>query len=1171
MTHLRLMLCTAVCLAAAVSDPARAAQPVDFVRDIQPILRDACYECHGVKKQEAGLRWDRKIYAFHAADSGDMPLVPGKPAESKILKAVRGDGMDRMPKDGKSLSKSQIALLERWIAEGAVWPDGVDPDYPDVPRYWAFVAPVKAELPAVQHADWPKSGLDYFILAKLEAAGLTPMPEADRYTLIRRLSLDLTGLPPTPEEVTRFVNDKDPAAYEHLVDRLLASPAYGERWARVWLDLARYADTQGYEKDNRRPGIWRYRDWVIKAYNQDMPYDQFTIDQLAGDLLPNATSDQILATAFHRNTMTNTEGGTDDEEFRTAAVMDRVDTTGQVWMGLTFGCAKCHSHKYDPITQREYYQMFAFFNQSDDADRNDDSPRMAMPTDEQKQKTDALNARLAELRGGLNGDDKALREAQAKWEKQVAGGAAQWTTLTPTAATSANGTKLAVQADGSLVASGDTPDTDAYTVSVHTDLRHITAVRIEAMSDDSLPSRGPGRSGNGNFVLSELRVQAKPAHAQATQPARFVRIDLPGKQRILHLAEVQAFSGGQNIAPLGTAKQVSTDFGGDAKRAIDGNTDGEYTHNSVSHCAVQDDPWWEVDLGGAKPIEKVVVFNRTDNNLAPRLNGARVSLLDADHKVIWERTLAEAPKTSAELAIGDSVGVRLEHASATFEQADNSADNPFHGWTAAAAIDNDQSSAKWGWAVSPRFGEDHAAVFQTAGDIGFDGGTDLTLTLEQNYGNKHTLGRFRVSVTASPRPVRTLPDDVADALAIAPAKRSDAQRKTIADYYRSISPITSESKQQIAAIEKELKGIDAPTTPIMKELPAGKGRTTHMLIKGNFLNPGNEVEADVPLAFHPFPKDAPHNRLGLAQWLVARDNPLTARVLVNRYWACFFGMGIVETEEDFGHQGTEPTHPKALDWMAVELMDTAHWSPKALCKMIVMSATYRQSSQVSEASLAKDPRNELLSHGPRFRLSAEMVRDQALACAGLLSHKMYGDSVMPPQPDNVWQMVYSGDKWATSKGEDKYRRGLYTFIRRTSPYPSMITFDGTSREVCTIRRIRTNTPLQALVGMNDPVYVEAAQAMARRIMTDGGSSIEDRAAFAFSLVEIRPPHKREIAMLVNLYKQELAYYKGESSAAMALATSELGALPKDMNAAEAAAWTVVANTILNLDETITKG
>jgi len=680
---------------AALALAAPAGETISFNRQIRPILAKNCFACHGPDEhsRQANLRLDTRADAT-GQTGGHAGIVPGNSAASRVfIRITHPKTPMPPPAAGKRLSEQEVELIKRWIDQGAPYD-----------RHWAFEPPVRPPLPKVERAGWPKNEIDYFVLARLEAEGLSPSPEADRYTLIRRVWLDLVGLPPPPEAVAAFVSDDSPEAYERLVDGLFNSPHYGERWASVWLDLARYADSKGYEADRLR-SMWPYRDWVIRALNENMPFDRFTILQLAGDLLPVPTQDQLIATGFHRNTMTNDEGGTDDEEFRDAAVKDRVATTGQVWMGMTWGCAQCHNHKFDPLSQKEFYQLYAFFNQTEDSDKIDDRPKLR----------------------------------------------------------------------------------------------------------------------------------------------------------------------------------------------LDGKT----------------------------------------------------------------------------------------------------------------------------------------------------------------------------------------------------------------------------------------------TTLIMRELPADKRRETRIHRRGNFLDPGEAVEPAVPAAFHPFPEEAPRNRLGLAKWLVDKRNPLTARVVVNRFWSRLFGAGLVETEEDFGSQGAPPSHPELLDWLATEFM-RLDWDMKAIQKKIVMSATYRQSSDATPALLERDRFNRLLARGPRVRLEAEMVRDQMLAVAGLLSPKMYGPPVMPLQPDGVWQVVYSRDRWETSPGEDRYRRALYTFRRRTSPYPAAITFDAPSGEVCTMRRIRTNTPLQALVALNDPLALEAASRLAARVLGEGAASIESRIERAFRTVLVRPPEPAEVERLRRLYEEAKAKLEQDPMAARKL-------------------------------------
>jgi hypothetical protein len=945
----------AVGILAASSAITHAADPTpDYTRQIRPLLAERCFGCHGAdpKTRKAGLRLDDATGATSKLESGSRAISPGKPDASELIARIATDDeFTRMPppESGKALSADEQNLLKQWIAGGAPYQ-----------RHWAFDAPQRPALPEkLSNPQWVRHPIDRFVLARLDRERLQPAPEADRYTIVRRLSLDLTGLPTTIEEVDHFVSDTSPRAYENLVDRLLDSTAYGERWARVWLDLARYADSAGYAQDPART-IWRYRDWVIQALNANLPFDEFTIQQIAGDMLPNPTENQLLATAFHRNTMTNSEGGTDDEEFRNAAVVDRVDTTLQVWMGFTMGCARCHTHKYDPVSQEEYFRFFAILNNTEDADRGNESPTLLTMTAELTKRKSMLQANIVQL-------EKELKK--------------------------------------------------------------------EAETQQTAPTK---RSG--------------------PLPVRFIRIELPGKKVFLSLAEVEVLVGEKNVARTGTATQISVDYNGPAKLAIDGNTSGEFAEaKSTTHTAVGDNPWWEVDLGKSQNVDRVQIWNRTDSEVGSRLKNFRVIALDEKRRPLWVTTVVAPPNPSVSLAL-------------------------------------------------PKKSEDLTAK----------------------------------------------------------------QQAELVAYANANSPERSVAQKRLAALKKQLAGIKGVPTPIMRELQGDKRRTTRIQLRGNFKVTSDVVEPGVPGAFHPLPEGAAANRLTMARWLVDDKNPLTARVVVNRHWEQLFGVGIVETSEDFGTQGELPSHPELLDYLAVELMENG-WDIKQLIREIVSSATYRQSSRTTPQLSDRDPHNRLLAHGPRFRLSAEMIRDQSLAVSGLLSCKMYGPSVRPPRPNLGLRAAFGGSTdWKPSPGEDRFRRGLYTSWRRTTPYPSMATFDAPSREVCTIRRIRTNTPLQALVTLNDPAFVEAAQALARRMVTSGGETVRDRAFYGFRLSLARSPRDAELDLLEKLYEKSLARFDKEREQATLLATIPLGPLPKGMDAAELAAWTVVGNVLMNLDEFVAR-
>jgi mono/diheme cytochrome c family protein len=811
--------------------PPGAARPVDFTRDVRPILAGKCFQCHGPdeKARKARLRLDTRQGATKKSRSGAIPIVPGDPGKSELIARVTDPTSSIMPPPrlGKPLSAAEVRTLKTWIAQGAKYA-----------THWAYVKPVRPALPAVRHAAWASNPIDRLVLARLDREGLAPTPAAERAALLRRVALDLTGLPPTVEMAGDFLRDTRPGAYERAVDRLLASPAFGERWAVPWLDLARYADSQGYANDPDRT-IWRWRDWVITALNANLPYDQFTTLQLAGDLLPGATTEQRIATGFHRNTLTNTEGGTSPEEFRSAAVVDRVNTTFQVWMGTTIGCAQCHNHKYDPFSQKEYYQLYAIFNNTEDRNAGDDFPT---------------------LRVAAFGRDREFAELTAKLD----------------------------------------------------------------------------------------------------------------------------------------------------------------------------------------PVRKKLA--------------AEQALMDAG-LAAWEKT------------------------------------------------------------------------------------TDRT----------------------------KLPKDVATILPVPKAKRQPGQTQRLLAYHRSLSADWRALDAEVRALDARFR-LAGTTVPILRE---GKPRATHVHIRGNFLDKGVAVQPGLPAALRPAPvADAPGspktlNRLTLARWLMDEDNPLTARVAVNRFWEELFGTGLVQTSEEFGTQGELPSHPELLDWLAVEFRESG-WDVKRLLRLIVTSATYRQDSRVSAALGQRDPFNRLLARGPRLRLSAEAIRDQALFAAGLLSPKMFGPPVQPPRPMFGLAAAFgSSTDWQPSQGEDRRRRALYTRWRRNAPYPSATTFDAPERTVCNVRRVRTNTPLQALVTLNDPVFVEAAQGLARRVLAQPGST-RDRVNYAFRLCLTRDPREAELAKLEGLFEKAKKQLAATPANALDLATKPLGPLPQGMNPADAAAWTIDANVLLTLDETLAR-
>ena len=1143
------------------------ASAVDFNRDIRPILSDKCFRCHGPDEHERkggqnGLRLDLASGAREDLGGGAFAIVPGQPEKSELIARITStDEEEVMPplKTGKSLAKREIELLRSWIASGASYA-----------QHWSYEPPRQVPPPAVRDSSWSRNMVDRFVLARLEKEGLRPQPEADRAALARRVALDLTGLPPTLEEVDAFLQDKSPAAYERYVDAQLAKPAYGEHWARGWLDLARYADSKGYADDQPR-SIWKYRDYVIDAFNQNMPFDQFTIEQLAGDLLPNPTQAQLFATGFHRNTMNNTEGGTDDEEFRSAAIVDRVNTTMAVWMGTSMACAQCHTHKYDPLTQKEYFQLYAIFNQTEDADRTDEAPVLEFYTETQQQQRTEWEMEIAALSEKLIAAKPAHIAAAEKWAREFP---ARLDWHFDNAETLASTEKMEASGDGQP--DGRTkvvskPAKQTYTLEAPlTENRPFTALRLEALPPKAISENAPGAAESSSVVT---RVKAAIKHAEPFRQGRYVRVELPGKNRVLQLAEVQVFSGGANVTSRGVAAQSSTVGGADAARAADGRTDGDDTKQSVTQTESGDNPWWELDLGSVAAIERVVVWGRTGAEATP--GGLRVSVLDVNRNLVWEQTSRAAPNPSRPFVLSDPVEVKLMKAVADPGSAEYDETSIITDAEPRARRGRKKNPLKRGWVVG--------AAAATAGNtlsiqpekpIALQPGEKLIVTIEQQSDERTRAkpNRFRIGTTNDPR-VRELlrtPVELVAMLRIPEGERDARQRDQLLDYYiREIAPELSKERKRIASLEQMLEEMPINSSPIMRELPAEKRRTTHLQHRGNFMALGEEVSPGVPAAFPPLPPGVAADRLSLARWLVDEKNPLTGRVLANRLWEAIFGIGLVRTTEEFGSQGEPPSHPELLDWLAVDLV-RSKWDMKRFLKQLVMSAAYRQSSKVTPEALAADPENRLLSRGPRFRLNAEMVRDQALAVSGLLSLKTHGPSARPYQPAFDLKAAFgSALDWKPSAGEDRFRRGLYTEWRRSSPYPSMVTFDAPNREVCTLRRNRSNTPLQALVTLNDPVYVEAAQALARR-MAEANGALEEKMRYGFRRVLARPPSEAESRHLLALWEDARAHYSRKPGEAALLSASEENLLLPTLDPVELAAWTTVANVLLNLDETLMK-
>jgi hypothetical protein len=1063
------------CLLAAISLRAAPAK-VGFNREVRAILSENCLQCHGpdAAARKAKLRLDVRADAVKERKGGAFAIVPGDVVESELVYRIFTDDADEVmppPESKLKLSAAQKATLKRWVAEGAVY----EP-------HWAYVRPKRAALPPVKNAKWSRNAADRFILAALEQRGWKPSAEADKFTIIRRVSLDLTGLPPTQAEVKAFIADTSPDAYSKLIDRLLAKPTYGEHWARQWLDLARYADSAGYADDPPRT-IWAYRDWVIRAINRNQPFDQFTRDQLAGDLLPTPTPDQLIATAFHRNTQTNSEGGTDDEEFRNVAVVDRVNTTMAAWMGTTMACAQCHDHKYDPLSQKEYFQMFAIFNNSEDSDKRNEAPLLSIFTETQKQKKVELENKVAALQKELDLLKTTALDGFPAWaavfEKPVV----------------------------------------------------VTALKTEILAGKGflakpVAQRITGLQVTGVSKLDERLTLKLRSKGKKNLNGRFVRVTNLGNNVFLHLAEVQVFSDGKNIAPKGKATQSSTAFGGPAKYGNDGNTNGNFEKKSVTHTAQENNPWWEVDLGAEVPIEKLALWNRIGATLPERLKAHRVEVLDAKRNVIWKQ---ESNKVFVPSVAYELDGARL----------------------------------------LPFVRVPHPTVdglLRLAKPLTIEAGEALEFVIKDFKNAKATVAVVTSELSAVEK---VLPKGVFAVLRVPSTKRTAAQTKQLKDLYADNNPKTQAKSAELAAAKKQLAGMKAATSvPVMREM--AKGRETHIQVRGNYQVKEGRVSEGVPTVFAVPLNDKKTNRLTLSKWLMDERNPLTARVIANRYWESIFGTGLVRTSEEFGSQGELPTHPELLDWMATELV-RLKWDTKAFVKLLVTSAAYRQTARTTPAHIEADPTNRFYARGPRLRLSAEMIRDQALAVSGLLSAKMYGAPVKPYQPNlGVTAAFGSGIDWKTSAGEDKYRRGLYTNWRRTNPYPSMATFDAPNRNVCTVRRVPTNTPLQALVTMNDPVYVEAAQALARRMVNEGGTTPHERVSFGLNLCLSRLPKRAEVSRLVTLHAELLTDYTKDPAAAKLMATDPLGPLPAGMKPEQLAAWTIVGNVILNLDEMFMK-
>ncbi|MFM8250896.1 MAG: PSD1 and planctomycete cytochrome C domain-containing protein [Planctomycetota bacterium] len=1025
-------IATALVLSLAGGSVASAQGPtIDYARQIRPLLSDRCYKCHGPDDQErkAGLRLDVRDTALAKLESGQAAIVPSKSGESELARRLDSADPDLKmppPDSGKTLSAAEIQLIKTWIDQGAPWKD-----------HWSFVKPSKPQPPETKAGNLVRSPIDRFVIARLEREGLAPSPVADKVTLIRRATLDLTGLPPTPAEVDAFLADNAPEAYERVVDRLLKSPRYGEHMARYWLDAVRYGDTHGLHLDNER-SMWPYRDWVINAFNNNLPFDQFTVEQLAGDLLPNATLEQKVASGFNRCNVSTSEGGSINDEVLVRYAVDRTEALSTVWLGLTMGCAVCHNHKYDPITQKEFYQLYAFFNAAADPAMDGNAlltpPVMKIPTAENTAQLKAFDDQIAALR-------KQMTDELAKVEYQ------------------------------------EPPDAPAAPTG---EPREYVWIEDAAPAGAKLEGDSPWE-----FVAKPQPVFSgeKATRRKATALSQHF---FTGATQPLKIGEGDKLFAYVYLDPADLPKQIMLQW-----------NDGGWEHRAT----------WGADMipwGQANSPSRIV--------------------------------MGELPKA------GEWVRLEVE----------------------AAKVGLNPGALVNGWAFT-----------QFGGTCYWDKAGSVTRTPQdgQSFNSLKAWVAFEKSQTKS-----TLPGPVQAAIKVEEDKRNDEQKKVIRDHflqfvYPQSKPKFDSLQNQINDVTKKRTDLDnsVPATLVMADMP--QPRDTFILVRGQYDRKADKVTAAVPSILPPLPSGAPVNRLGLARWLVDPNHPLTARVTVNRFWQQLFGTGIVKTSEDFGSQGQQPTHPELLDYLATDWMEGG-WNVKQLLKNIMMSHVYQQSSRVSPQLAQRDPANELLARGPRFRMDAEVLRDSALWSSGLLVERQGGKSVKPYQPDGLWEAVgFVGSNTSVFKqdsGDALYRRSLYTFWKRTSPPPSLATFDAPSRETCTVRRARTNTPLQALVLLNDKQFVEAARKLAERMMLEGGATPAERIAFAFRISTARRAEPDEIAVLARVHESQLKLFQANAEAAKQLLSYGDSKRNEQLDSSELAALTMVANVIMNLDETITK-
>ena len=1150
--------------------------PVSFNKQIRPILSDKCFACHGpdAATRKANLRFDIEKDALAALKSGGFAIVPGDITKSEVHARITAtDPAVKMPpaEFNKTLSQAEIDVLALWIQQGAKYE-----------AHWSFVAPKRLDPPVASLPAWPRNPIDNFILATLDQEGLQPSPEADKRQLIRRVSFDLTGLPPTPAEVETFLADASPDAYEKLVDRLLASPHYGEHMARYWLDISRYADTNGYHIDNERY-MWRWRDWVIKAFNDNKPYDAFTTEQIAGDLIPDASLEQKIATGFNRNHMITFEGGIIPEEYRVQYVIDRVNTTSSVWLGLTVGCAQCHDHKFDPISQKEFFEFSAFFanipEEGSDGRLGNAAPSIAAPLPEQAEKLAALTAEIDMAKAGMSAPHAELDEAQAKWEADAIASLGQrWTTVKPATQTAQGGTTLKLLEDGSLLAEGENPVTQVYELTATLSDLNISALRLEAIADPSLSKGTPARSENGNFVLTEFEMEVAPAdkpdqlkpvafryaNADHSQPTFDVTSAIDGNK------DTGWGSEGFDHPDSRTAIFVPREplgFDGGTLVKIRIRHESKFAQHSIGRFRLATTK--DAAMGGSalSPWFASGPYTAANGQEAhakafpPEETPGAVDLkaVYEDGRLKWAEVKPGYADGVTHTLAGDVASTYLYRtinapSARTFEFSIASND-------AAKVWVNGQLLAD---TKDRPAGEEQGRL-----TVPLKAGENALLLKVTNYGNV-----YNFAFTPRNEQVGEVPLEIERILSA--SARGEAETNKLRTFYRNkFSPEYQTQSTKLAALEQEKIEFEkqVPTVMVMAELETP--RKTFMLERGQYDLPKDEVFAATPAALPAFAGDSPKNRLGFSKWLLDPANPLTSRVAVNRFWLQYFGTGIVKTAEDFGLQGEQPTHPELLDWLATEFIRTG-WDIKGLQRLIVTSATYRQSAKQTPELTAKDPENRLLARAPRFRLDAEVVRDNALAASGLLVPTIGGPSVKPYQPKGLWEEVsyggteFTGQVFEQDHGEKLYRRSMYIFWKRQSPPPSMMILDAPNREVCTIRRPRTNTPLQALQQMNDPQFVEAARHLAHRMLTDGGADSATRIAHGFELATGREPNAAEKEVLLGVLQQQQAEYEANQEAALQLLT--VGESPRDEALAvpEFAAWTTIASMILNLDETITK-